>query len=234
MNKWFVCLKHGTKYSADYVNKLFNMTNRHSQEPHGFACITEDSLGLDPQIKVLPLPKAKLSGWWYKPWVFSSEFPLEGTLLFLDLDIVIIKNIDSLWNYHPGKFCIIKDFNRINIPGWNKMNSSVFRLERGAHSHVWNNLANDWKQTGRMHGDQDWIYSQMNNKKDFVFWPDEWIQSYKWEVRSKNDIVRSNDNRRVFREKANPPIKPNTSILVFHGDPKPSEVEDSVIVDNWK
>lgn len=232
MNKWIVCLKHGTKYNADYVNKLYRMTTRHCTIPHGFACITEDPSDLDPNIQVISLPKAKVSGWWYKPWVFSNDFPLNGTLLFLDLDIVIIKNINNLWDHYPGKFCIIKDFNRINLPDWSKMNSSVFRLEKGSHPYVWNNLARDWGQTRKMHGDQDWIYSQI--KENFHFWPVEWIQSYKWEVRSKNEITRTNDNRRVFKEKANPIIKPETSILVFHGDPKPSEVEDPIIVDNWK
>ena len=31
-----------------------------------------------------------------------------------------------------------------------------------------------------MHGDQDWIFAHIKN--DFKFWPDEWIQSYKWEM----------------------------------------------------
>ncbi len=112
MDKWILCLKHGTKYSAEYVNKLYNMTTRHSSVPFKFACITENADGLDPNITVIPIPKYSVSGWWYKPWVFSSELPINGTILFLDLDIVVIKNIDSLWDFQPGKFCIIRDFNR--------------------------------------------------------------------------------------------------------------------------
>lgn len=206
------------------------MTTRHMTVPHGFACITEDPTGLHPDIRVIPTPKGKVSGWWYKPWVFSKDIPLEGTLLFMDLDIVVIGNIDNLWTHFPGKFAIIKDFNRSLVKGWEKFNSSIFRLEKGQLPHVWENLAADWKHTTRMHGDQDWIYMQI--KKDFVFWPDEWIQSYKWEIRNRNDIVRVN-NKRGFKDIANPVIRPETTILVFHGDPKPNEVQDPVVVQNW-
>ena len=31
---FIVCLKHGTKYSSEYVNKLYNMVKRHCTIPH--------------------------------------------------------------------------------------------------------------------------------------------------------------------------------------------------------
>jgi hypothetical protein len=40
--------------------------------------------------------------------------------------------------------------------------------------------------------------------------------------------------KRVFRDVVNPDIDARTKILVFHGDPKPSEVKDPIIVDNWR
>ena len=231
MDKWIVCLKHGTKYGPEYVNKLYNMTKRNSHIPFGFACITEDPTGLDKNIHIIPLPgKTKLSGWWFKPWVFSNELPLQGTILFLDLDIVVIKNIDDLWAHRPKQFCIIRDFNRSTVKDWNKFNSSIFRFEKGSFSFVWDNLIKDTSITKRLHGDQDWIFSQI--KSNFCFWPDEWIQSYKWEIRSRNDLVRIGLKRR-FKDVSNPVINPETKILVFHGDPKPEDVEDPVVAQNW-
>jgi hypothetical protein len=82
-----------------------------------------------------------------------------------------------------------------------------------------------------MHGDQDWIFSQI--KTNFCFWPDEWIQSYKWEIRNKTDVIRL-ENKRIFRSIENPKIDPRTKVLVFHGEPKPSDVQDPIIVDNWR
>ena len=231
MDNWIICLKHGDKYNSDYVNKLYNMVQRHCTIPFKFACITENSQGINPNIHIIPTPKAKLSGWWYKTWVFSNDIPLSGTLLFFDLDIVIVKNIDNLWSYNQGSFCIIRDFNRVHINNFNKFNSSVFRLEKGSLPYVWENLSKDWRQSTTMHGDQDWIFRQV--KTNYKFWPEEWIQSYKWEIRSRTDIIIEN-NKRKFKDIINPKIKPETSILVFHGDPKPEEVKDPIIVDNWK
>jgi hypothetical protein len=208
------------------------MVRRHSTVPFGFACITEDASHLNQDIKIIPIPKYPgLQGWWYKPWVFSSELPLEGTIIFLDLDIVIIDNIDSLWTYNPGRFCIIRDFNRSSIRDWSKFNSSIFKFEKGNFQFVWDNLIKDITVTRKMHGDQDWIYSQIRN--NYQFWPDEWIQSYKWEIRNRNDVIKVG-LKRQFKEVANPKVDPRTKILVFHGDPKPDEVKDPIIVDNWQ
>ena len=33
-------------------------------------------------------------------------------------------------------------------------------------------------------GDQDWTWAQAK-KVHMKFWPDKWIQSYKWEIRSR-------------------------------------------------
>jgi hypothetical protein len=232
MDKWVVCLKHGTKYSSEYVNKLYNMVKRNSSVDFNFACITENSQGLNSKIKVIPVPlHINLSGWWYKTWVFSNEIPISGTILFLDLDMVIISSIDDLWNYNKNHFCIIRDFNRSTVKNWNKFNSSIFRLEKGSHSYVWENFLKEKDVVKKMHGDQDWIFSQI--KRDFSFWPDQWIQSYKWEVRDRKDIVKI-DNRRIFRSVENPKINAGTKVLVFHGDPKPSDVQDPIVVDNWR
>jgi hypothetical protein len=232
MDRWVVCLKHGQKYDYTYVNKLYSMVKRHTTVPFNFACITESPINLHKDIKILPLPKVhNVAGWWYKPWVFSKDLPLDGNILFLDLDIVIIKNIDELWNYNNDSFTIIRDFNRSTIKDWGKFNSSIFKFPKGSYSFVWENFIKDTSIMKRLHGDQDWIFSQI--KGNFKFWPDEWIQSYKWEVRNRNDIIRDGIKRR-FKDVANPEIKPETKILVFHGDPKPSEVQDPIIVDNWR
>jgi len=231
MDKWIVCLKHGTKYDSSYVNKLFNMCSRNLTIPFKFACITENPIDLNPNIKIIHLPKVNLNGWWFKPYVFSREIPIEGTIIFMDLDLVIIKNIDHLWTFEPNKFCIIRDFNRKHIAGYNKFNSSIFKFLKGSMHYVWDNLIININQTKQMHGDQDWIFKQV--RSNYSFWPDDWFQSYKWEIRSRQDVILEN-NKRKFKHVINPNIPQASSILVFHGDPKPEDVLDPIIVDNWK
>jgi hypothetical protein len=36
-----ICIKWGTKYGPDYVNRLRNMVQRHLHRPHRFVCLTE-------------------------------------------------------------------------------------------------------------------------------------------------------------------------------------------------
>jgi len=228
-----VCLKYGDKYPPHYVNKLYNMVQRHTTGKVGFYCVTENPEGLDSHIKIISLPEHKnLQGWWYKPFVFSKDFPVKGKLLFLDLDIVIIKNIDCFFDYLPPSFCVIRDFTRSMNPSWNRYNSSVFRLDSGTLGHVWDFLIRDTSITRRLHGDQDWLYERI--KDNVEFWPDEWCQSYKWEIRSRAEIVGVGRQRNFATVLTEPKIKLDTRILVFHGDPKPDQVKDPIVVDNWQ
>lgn len=230
--RYIACLKHGNKYDAKYVNTLFNMCKRHMTLPFEFVCFTENVTDLDKDIRTESLPQHRgLSGWWYKPMFFNPELVLQGTVLFIDLDVIIFRNIDKLFTYQPGKFCVIRDFNRKNNPAWNKFNSSCFRLEVGQHQQVYKNfMQNPVQNSRKFHGDQDWLYDQV--KDNFVFWPDEWLQSYKWEMRNKPTMTRI-DGVRNFSTPGVPEICPDTSIAVFHGEPNPHNCVDPWCKENW-
>lgn len=228
---YIVCLKWGNKYSHEYVNTLYNMVQRHTTVEHEFVCFTENPEKINQDIRTEILPQLPTQGWWYKPYFLSNELPFKGTLLFLDLDVVICNNIDKLFSYEPDKFCIIRDFNRSIRQSWDKMNSSVFRTPIGKYNSLWN----DYRQNIKLHtiknrGDQDWMYRHI---KDHVFWPDDWIQSYKWEMRDRSALKIIN-GKRNFINNDSPKVNPNTSIAVFHGDPNPSECSDSWVKQHWK
>ena len=57
-----VCVKYGTKYGADYVNKLYNGIQRHLTLDHTFSCFTENPEGLDTNITVKPFSKTGTVG----------------------------------------------------------------------------------------------------------------------------------------------------------------------------
>jgi len=217
---YIVTLKVGNKYSSSYVNRLYEQCMKHLTIPVEFACLTEDPSGLDKNIKVIPLElNDNIEGWWYKPFVFDKNFPLKGTLLFMDLDMIVFNNIDKLFTYKPGKFCVIRDFTRHQIPSWKKFNSSIVRMQTGQKHHVYDNfIASPNTISRKYRGDQDWLFAQVTD--DFEFWPDEWIQSYKWEMRGNPKLVWKNDHK-DFENTGDPQIKPQTSIAVFHGDPNP-------------
>ena len=231
---YVVCLKYGNKYSAEYVNKLYNMVERNLTVPHTFVCFTEDATGIDANIQIEPLPSLPVKGWWFKPMFFDPNLGLDGTVLFFDLDVVIFRNIDHLFTYEPGKFCIIRDFNRHVIRNYNKFNSSIFRLDTGQHSKVYTDfIKNTNSITNRYRGDQDWIRATVEDGT-YAYWPDEWIESYKWEMRGKPKYDQAPRGERDFEVNGDPKIKDATSVAVFHGDPNPHNCKDQWVVDNWR
>ena len=156
---YILCIKHGTKYSADYVNILYNMVARHCTLDYTFVCLTDDSTNLNPNILTLPLPTG-LSGWWCKPYMYSADLPLNGTVLYMDLDVVISNNIDKLFNWNINKWCTIRDFTRVMRPTWEKYNSSVIRFKTGELDFVWKDFINNSaKIQAKYHGDQDHLYA---------------------------------------------------------------------------
>ena len=232
---YVVCLKHGDKYSAEYVNILHNMVQRHTTIPINFVCFTENAQGIDPGIEIRPIPvHTEIKGWWYKPMFFNPGLGLNGTMLYMDLDIIIFRNIDNLFTFSPGKFCVIRDFNRSIQSNWDRMNSSIFRLEGGTgqHRQVYETFMQDPKyHAARYHGDQDWLFA--NVRSDFEFWPDSWIQSYKWEMRGRPEMSRAT-GKRNFALKGTPTILEDTSVAVFHGDPNPKDCIDDWCKENWR
>lgn len=235
IKNYVVCLKHGTKYSSKYVNVLYNMVKRNTTIDYEFVCFTDDTRGIDPHITTIPLKEIGVYGWWYKIIFFDKMFPLEGNILYFDLDIVIFKNIDNLFTYEQDKFTIIRDFNRSLRKDWSRMNSSVFRLTSKSLPFVYDEfMSRHDYHIRRFHGDQDWIYNEVSPKKEkWTFWPDEWIQSYKWEMRDRKDLQKI-DGVRNFIKEADPVLLENCSVAVFHGEPHPHQCNDKWVVDNWK
>lgn len=227
---YIICLKWGKKYSAEYVNKLYAMTQRNCNIPHQFICFTENRKGIDKEIKTINLPAINLDGWWFKPWFFSKDLPIQGTVLYFDLDVIVFRNIDKLFTHKPKQFCIIRDFNRSIRHNFDRVNSSVFRLETGMFDPIWKQFENDPKMhMQKNRGDQDWMYRNIRN---FSYWPDEWIQSYKWEMRDRRDLA-IHKGKRNFIVDTPPKILNDCSVAVFHGEPNPLDANDTWVRKNW-
>ena len=227
---YIACLKWGSKYTHQYVNTLYSMVQRHCTVKHEFVCFTDNPKGINKKIRIEPLPNIPVEGWWFKPYFVGGELPFTGTMLFFDLDVVIFRNIDNLFTYNPGKFCIIRDFNRSIRPNWDKMNSSVFRVQVGQYQEQWQDFKNNPRaHTARNRGDQDWMFK---NIKDHVFWPDNWIQSYKWEMRDRKDLKLTNGKRNFINHNS-PRVLDDTNVAVFHGEPNPADAADAWVRKHW-
>jgi hypothetical protein len=221
-----VCLKWGDKYPAEYVNRLYRMVSNQLSIPFEFYCLTENTQGIDPGINILALEiEPGLKGWWYKLQLFKPDFyGLTGQVMFLDLDVVIVNNMDALFSYHPNDFVIIKDLK----PGL-IYNSSVFKFSLGSRPEVWQRFLDDKNAImARMHGDQDWISEVIN---DAVLWPKDWVVSFKKEcnARTKHSFGRIGEKLRKHgflmpKGEAVPPA--DAKLVYFHGKPDPDDVAE--------
>ena len=228
-----VCVKWGNKYISKYANVLYQMVKRNTTVPYEFHCITEDATGLDPTVNVIQLPNNPIiKTWWSKLWMFSPKMPLQGNILFFDLDVVIFDNIDQLFTHNPGNFMIIRDFNRCRVKDWKLSNSSVMRWQTGTLNYLWDEFKNNSAQIMQQnHGDQDWITKRAKN--DINWFPEEWIRSYKWEmVGFKDTKLLTKDGKKFFRKPAD--VFPENRVAVFHGEPKPFNCADEWVVKNWQ
>ena len=207
--------------------------DRHCTLPFNFYCLTENADGLEKEINVIPLPIMNVEGWWYKPYIYSKDLPIEGTVLYIDLDMVIVDNIDKFFTYEANRYCVLRDFTRAMRPKWEKYNSSLVRFKKGQLDDVWEEFKrNPDVITRRLFGDQDYLFEKTRGQA--TLWPDSWCLSWKWEIRQdKRFKVGGTKGNRVFDKIENCGAPPACSIIAFHGDPNPHRCEDPFIIDNW-
>src|SRR6056300_21565 len=153
-----LCVRFGTKYPISYVEKLRNMVSRHMTVPYEFVCLTDDPTPITGVRLIVEKNAGYIKGWWHKIHMFDPNLPLQGTILYFDLDVVIINNLDKLAISFPNKFMGIRDFNRRFHPQWKNINSSVMSWVHGTPSHIFNDFMINPKNAMRMHGDQDWTW----------------------------------------------------------------------------
>lgn len=227
-----ICVRFGDLYGREYVEKLRNMVNRHLTIPYRFVCLTDDQIPMEGVYSIIQTNSGYKKGWWHKLHMFDPDLPLSGRILYFDLDVVIHANIDKLVTNYADEFVGIRDFNRKYHPSWRYLNSSVMSWSHGCESNLWSEFHKDPNSSQKVMGDQDYIWKM--SKDRIRFFPDEWIQSYKWEVRSRDDLVQTNGQRKFKTD--DHVIRPNLecSVLVFHGEPKPKDVKDQFVVDHWR
>lgn len=226
-----LCVRFGNRYGKEYVERLRNMVNRHLSVKHEIVCLTDDHHPIDGVRSIYQANAGYAKGWWHKVHMFDHSLPINGRILYFDLDIVIHNNINKLATYQTDQFVGIHDFNRKFHPGWKYLNSSVMAWNHRSQNYIWEKFKENPREAQRLQGDQDWIWKL--GKQDIKFWPKEWIQSYKWEIRGREELVVV-DGKRNFKT-VNHSIVPEQDccVTVFHGDPKPQDVQDKFVVDNW-
>jgi len=216
-----LCMKWGTKYGPDYVNRLYAMVRRHLTGDFNFVCLTDDAKGIRSEVQCLPIPSLDLEPAagqpdraWKKLTTFEQDLHgLRGTALFLDLDVVVVGGLDAFFE-QPGDFLIIHDYARPwrteRITG----NSSVYRFELGAHADVLAHFrANMDKVQTEFRNEQAYLSDFLHAQGKLQYWPDTWCPSFKY-----HGIPTWPTN--YWQE---PFVPDGARVMVFHGECNPPD-----------
>lgn len=219
MVKTVICMKWGARYGAEYAARLYASVRRNLAGDLRFVCFTDDASGLEGDIETAPLPDITLPAhvaWtpWRKLSVWRDGLAgLSGDVLFLDLDIVITGALDPFFEFHPGEYCVIRNWTQ---PGEKIGNTSVFRFPAGRYGRIFERFNADPEAVLRAYEiEQHYISAEIPEQK---FWPPEWCASFKHSLlpRFPMNWLRA------------PALPPGCRIAVFTGHPDPHEARDGV------
>jgi hypothetical protein len=219
MQRHVLCMKWGTKYGPEYVNSLYGMVRRNLSGDFRFICLTDDAVGIRPEVECLPIPPMDIRPEapgvrdmaWRKLTTFSADLHgLRGIALYLDVDVVVVGSLDEFFD-RPGDFLIIKDYKR---PWRVTGNSSVYRFEIGAHADVLSNfLAHETALRRQFRNEQAYLSDFLHKQGKLGYWPPAWCPSFKY-----HSIPAWPTN--YWRE---PAVPPGARVVIFHGECNPPD-----------
>ena len=215
--KQVICMKWGTLYSPEYVNRLYAMVRANTTGNLRFVCLTDNSDGLRQEIETYACPTLNLShpnankGWRKLTLYRSSQelFELSGVWLYLDLDVVVSGSLDEFFEFDlDAKYTVMQNWTQ---PGKGIGNTSVFRYTIGKLEYLHDNFMKNPEQ----------VFSEYNNSQTYIsknvesirFWPDEWCALFKVQCLPAWPF-------RFFKE---PLLPENARVIAFPGDPNPHD-----------
>lgn len=216
----FVMVWVGEKYGPEYPAILQDQVMRNAsacERECAFFCITDRPDELPEGVYPIPAPEG-LPGWWAKLALFSPAMPWTtgDRCVYFDLDVAITGPLEDLVET-PG---IIADWH------WPCYNSSVMVWSHGDHRDIWDAYRSDPKlidapacedlapllPAGQINGGDQELLTRLGGWQTF---PAEWFCSY------RDPAVQDW-----------PPT--NCKAVVFHGNPKPSDIDTGWVPNVWK
>jgi len=205
------CLSWGDKYPDYYVQRLKRETEKYLSVEHRFVCITDHDI---EGVQTMP-PQVDWPGWWGKIQLFKPGLAFSKVNLWLDLDIVLTGSLDSMIETYGGShFACAKNWAQSGHGGC-QSSVMIWHGGKGCQAEIIYRLFDPkdarWPPSNdyRFWGDQEFITHLRNTGHLAVTHFDPaLIQSYKYHCRGKG-------------------LPAGCAAVVFHGDPKPAEVNES-------
>jgi hypothetical protein len=228
------CVIHGDGYDWNYVERLFAMLNKHLSYAIRLHVYTEKDRPVPAPMIKHELEDFGIGGprrsWWYKMQLFNTEHHA-GPLLYFDLDTVIVDNIDWICQQPLNYFWAVRDFKYLWRESDCKVNSSIMWWDTEKFDSVWQAFKRqDLKKILMKYpGDQDYINDAIGSA-DRRFFDTARVKSWRWQCLDGG----FNFKRKCYQNPGTGTvIDQRASVLIFHGTPKPGEIQDSVVNGFW-
>ena len=230
------CVIHGDVYDWKYVDTLYNMLSRNLSRGIRMHVYTEHDREVPPHMikHVLtewPGIRGNKKSWWYKMQLFNPAHH-SGQLLYLDLDTVIVNSLDWITKLGSAPLWAIRDFKTIWEPKFQGINSSVMYWHTEKFAKIWTefNKQDIPKLCAKYHGDQDYL-SVVLKPNQRRFFPEKSAVSWRWQALDGG----MHPYKRTYQHPGlGTQFGAETSLLIFHGQPKPDKVADPVIKNHWR
>lgn len=220
--RYIICMKWGTKYGAEFVNRLYHMVSRHLTLDFQMVCLTDDDTDIHPNVQCFPIPELNLPAnlperGWKKLTTFKPElYGLKGVALFLDIDIVIVDNIDCFFTYqaaHEDSVVIIRDWKK----PWRMIgNSSVYRFKVGMNTYpdLLANFERNFETIRQeVRHEQAYLSNYLREHHHLEYWDKSWCVSFKYQCMAP-----------PLLNVIQPPTLPTgAKIVIFHGEINPPD-----------
>ena len=202
-------LKSGGVYNAEWVAKLQRGVSRHLSVPYRFVCLSDVDVPCE-RIKL----KHNWPGWWSKIELFSDDIDISPHL-YLDLDTVITGNLEAFTDL-PYDFAMLRNFTYPDMVGsgvmWfrevpHQVYTKFLKMPECYMAHHERMVDAETSYIG----DQAFIWDALNRKVDAL--DNLPIKSYRYHCRYR--------------------LLPDTSLVCFHGSPRPPEVKADWMKEHW-
>lgn len=203
-------LKSGGIYDSSWVGKLQRGVARHLRSSHRFVCLSD----VDVPCERIPL-KHDWPGWWSKVECFKPGL-IQGHSIYLDLDTIITGPLDDFIDGCMDKeFAMLRNLNNEEMVG-----SGVMWFKEKAPTVVYEKFLEtsqrimDFYKTAKLGsymGDQAFIWDTLGRQVDTIASPA--LRSYKRHCRNG--------------------LPAGTSIVAFHGRPRPTEINPKWLQEHW-
>ena len=179
------CLKWGSLYGPEYVNRTYGGLLKHCKEPFHFVCYTDNADGISSRIEVKDIEELR-------PYNTKMVFTYEKLMLiekdefdknlWIDLDVLIHKdvtdiisrphnNITFIWNYW-------NDYERMSLFNYGRgvschTNSSFVAWDKGTATWLLEYTHENWKKIEWTYKSLDkYLFYQHHRKGKIDLWED--------------------------------------------------------------